>query len=353
MTKAAVFDGYPALPIATAIVMQDNRTVGPLDVETLSSRSLVLRGLCLGSLAHGKAAVILSLPGVGTLRLKAHVFRRDWDQGDCLRAFLSLQGLHPDIEDQIQEAVVRHIERSHLPMVVALDGGRLESLNVKRSLHELGRDVMFAQSSLDALCCLESFRGAYSTILIDYSFIRMAGPEVLLFLHDRYADKRRVLVLPRFEPPRTDLSAMIWTVHGVLSAPWRKEHLESALGLFPAQNAPQPKRILFVDDEPAVLSGLQYRLRKFLGNVETVWVTSGEVALSESRARPFDVVVADLQMPGMDGLTLLHAIKSQAPQSKRIVLTGGESTAAKTIADTVLNKPCPIEVLRNEVLGPA
>jgi CheY-like chemotaxis protein len=238
-------------------------------------------------------------------------------------------------------------------MIVVLDGGRLETPNVRRAFHALGREVVFAQNPLDALHFLEGFSDSYSTILIDYSFVRANGPEILPFLHDQYSSKRRLLVLPRFETSTIDMSSLTWSVHGVLTTPWTGEQLESALGLFHARSDRQSKRILFVDDEPAVLSGLQHRLRKYLGNYETVWVTSGEVALAESNARPFDVVVADLLMPGMDGLMLLRTIKGNAPQAKRVVLTGGDTHAAKDVADIVLRKPCSIDLLRMEVLGPA
>jgi CheY-like chemotaxis protein len=239
-----------------------------------------------------------------------------------------------------------------MPMTLILDRGRLEALHICQFLHSLGRDVVFARNSLDALWALETLRDAYSTILIDHSFIQANGPEILLFLHDQYLDKRRVLVMPRFQTTSDDLSTVVWSVHGVLATPWTAPHLESALGLLPQHRTGRPKRILFVDDEPSVLSGLQHRLHKYLSGHETVWVTSGEVALSESKARAFDVVVTDLCMPGMDGLTLLRKLKDEAPQSKRVVLSGCDLHAAKDVADIVLHKPCPLDLLRTEVLGP-
>jgi len=297
--------------------------------------------------------VVLSMPGNEMLRVPGTIAHFEWSEGHCMNASVRLRGLEPDLEDHIQDIVTKHIERGQVPMIAVLDRGRLETLNIRRSLNRLGRDVVFAQNSLDALWLLERFHDFYSTILVDYSFIEANGPEILLFLHDQYLDKRRVLVLPRFETTHADLSAMIWSVHGVLTTPWTIEHQEAALGLFPARHVSRPRRILFVDDEPAVLSGLQHRLRRYLGNCETVWVTSGEVALSESQARPFDVVVTDLRMPGMDGVALLQAVKNYAPQSKRIVLSGCDARAANEIADVVLRKPCPLELLRTEVFGPA
>jgi CheY-like chemotaxis protein len=287
------------------------------------------------------------------LRLQGTVAHSQWRDGYCMGASVRLEDVDPDVEDQIQEIITRHLERSHMPMVVVLDTGRLERLGIQRFLATLDRDVVFAHSSLDALWLLERFRANYGTILVDQSFIEENGAGILLFLHDQYLDKRRVLVVPRFETIQADLSTTVWAVHGVLTTPWTRAQVEAALGLFPAQRSERPKRILFVDDEPAVLSGLQHRLRKYLPQYETVWVTSGEVAVSESKARPFDVVVTDLRMPGMDGIALLRAIKAQSPRSKRVVLSGLDTHAAKEVADVVLHKSCLVDSLRLEVFGAA
>lgn len=343
---------HAIVPIATAVVLQGSHSVGPFAVEDLSPQMLTLKGPSFGNLSLAKATTLLSLPGTrDILRLTGVVAHSEWRDGYCIGASIRFEGLEADLEDQIQDIVTRHLERSHMPMVVVLDSGRLEALGIRRFLHNLGRDVVFAQNSLDALWLLERFRHSYSTILVDHAFIRANGPEILLFLHDQYLDKRRVVVVPQFEPARSELSATVWSVHGILTSPWTHEQFEAALGIFPAQRSGRAKRILFVDDEPSVLSGLQHRLRKYLTNFETVWVTSGEVALSESKARPFDVVVADLRMPGMDGLALLRAIRTDSPQSKRIVLSGCDTHVAKEVADVVLHKPCPIDSLRLEVIG--
>lgn len=340
------------VPVATAVVLQGSHTVGPLDVEDLSTQALTLKGPSFGNLSLGKVTLVLSLPGTrDLLRLKGVVAHSECRQGYCMGASIRLEAMDADLEDQIQDIVTRYLERSHMPMVVVLDSGRLEASGMRRFLHTLGRDAVFAQTSLDALHLLETFRDRYGTILVDHAFVQAHGPEILLFLHDQYLDKRRVVVVPEFEPAKSELGAVLWSVHGILAAPWTLDQFKAALGIFPAQGATRNKRILFVDDEPAVLSGLQHRLRKYLTHFETVWVTSGEVALSENNARPFDVVVADLRMPGMDGLTLLRAIRAESPQSKRIVLSGCDTHVAKEIADVVLHKPCSVDALRLEVFG--
>jgi EAL domain-containing protein (putative c-di-GMP-specific phosphodiesterase class I) len=66
---------------------------------------------------------------------------------------------------------------------------------------------------------------------------------------------------------------------------------------------------------------------------------------------PFAVVVSDMRMPGMDGATFLARVRSESPQTTRVLLTGQTelSAAIRAINDgqifRFLNKPCPPEVL--------
>jgi CheY-like chemotaxis protein len=346
-------DTRPDMPICNAILRQDKRIEGPFTVESLSASIIRLRGRAPRSALRGQTTVALAMPDGTMLHLDGTVTSYESCGRRCMRVSLQLQNLTPDLEDQIQEIATKSLERNHMPWIIALDRGRLEALDFQRALNALGRQVIFAHDGIEAVWLLEGFRNTYSTILIDQSFIQASGTEILPFLRDQYGDKRRVLVRPQSQEVPDAESALAWSVHGVLTSPWTTEHLQAALGLFPARHTISTKRILFVDDEPSVLAGLQDRMRKDLRQHETVWVTSGEVALSESQARPFDVVVTDLRMPGMDGLSLLRNIKNQSPQSKRIMLTGFDAPEARDIADVVLHKPCPPNSLRVEVLGPS
>jgi HD-like signal output (HDOD) protein len=113
------------------------------------------------------------------------------------------------------------------------------------------------------------------------------------------------------------------------------------------------KRILFVDDEVAVLDGLRDRLRKQRREWEMVFASSGAAALAECKRNPVDVVVSDMRMPGMDGAQLLRAIKDQYPKAVRIVLSGhAEREAvmrALPVAHQYLSKPCDAETLRGAI----
>lgn len=104
------------------------------------------------------------------------------------------------------------------------------------------------------------------------------------------------------------------------------------------------RRILFVDDEPNVLDGIRRSLRTHRHEWEMVFVTSGQAAVEEAERQPFDVVVSDMRMPGMDGSSLLRWFHNHRPATIRILLSGyAESEAimrALPIAHQFLGKPC-------------
>jgi CheY-like chemotaxis protein len=113
--------------------------------------------------------------------------------------------------------------------------------------------------------------------------------------------------------------------------------------------APRP-RLLFVDDEPAVLEALAVNLRR---GFDVVTVTSGEAGLEYLQAESdFCVVVSDMRMPRMDGATFLARAREVAPDVVRILLTGQADLDAAIKAVNqgqlfrFLTKPCPRDTLR-------
>ncbi len=110
-----------------------------------------------------------------------------------------------------------------------------------------------------------------------------------------------------------------------------------------------PCRILFVDDEHNVLSGLQRMLRGMRGEWEMHFVDSGEKALAVLATQPFDVIVSDMRMPGMGGAELLAEVRRRYPGVLRIILSG--YSEAESVMRTVgpahqfLAKPCSDQTL--------
>jgi putative nucleotidyltransferase with HDIG domain len=115
-----------------------------------------------------------------------------------------------------------------------------------------------------------------------------------------------------------------------------------------------PQRaILFVDDDPMLLAGLQRSLRPMRSEWAMEFVTSGKSALEKLACSPFDVVVTDMRMPEMDGAQLLEQVRTAHPQTIRFVLSGQSDREAvlRTVAPAhqYLAKPCSADELRQKL----
>ncbi|MGB2606554.1 MAG: HD domain-containing phosphohydrolase [Candidatus Sulfotelmatobacter sp.] len=111
------------------------------------------------------------------------------------------------------------------------------------------------------------------------------------------------------------------------------------------------EKILLVDDEPNVLRACERLLHN---RFETDAAVGGVEALTAINTKgPYAVVLSDMRMPQMDGLQLLTRIKSIAPDTVRIMLTGYADVQSALIAVNegnifrFLTKPCSKETLAN------
>lgn len=108
-------------------------------------------------------------------------------------------------------------------------------------------------------------------------------------------------------------------------------------------------KVLFVDDEPRVLEALERVLFDLETNWQITFASSAEQAFSELSRQPYDVVVSDLRMSGVDGAALLTRVRDLYPRTVRIVLSGhsDEELALKMVrvAHQFLAKPCAAETL--------
>jgi putative nucleotidyltransferase with HDIG domain len=119
-------------------------------------------------------------------------------------------------------------------------------------------------------------------------------------------------------------------------------------------------RILFADDEAPVLDGLRTRLYRQSSKWTMVFVENGARAITElERAElerePFDVIVTDMRMPGMDGAEVLRIVSERWPQTVRIVLSGyaepQQALRLVPVAHQYLSKPCDAQRLVRAIDG--
>jgi two-component system, NtrC family, response regulator HydG len=104
----------------------------------------------------------------------------------------------------------------------------------------------------------------------------------------------------------------------------------------------KPLRLLVVDDDPGIL-GIVERFTRQLG-MEVVFRTSGRDALACLAEVQPDAALIDLQMPGVNGIEVLRAIRAADPRCQAILMTGNASLdtaieAVKAGALDYLTKP--------------
>jgi signal transduction histidine kinase len=81
-------------------------------------------------------------------------------------------------------------------------------------------------------------------------------------------------------------------------------------------------QVLIVDDDPALLQALSEALRLRMPTLDVATSESARAALNQLRTTDYDAVVADIKMPGMDGLQLLSRIRELRPETPTLLITG-------------------------------
>jgi HD-like signal output (HDOD) protein/ActR/RegA family two-component response regulator len=109
------------------------------------------------------------------------------------------------------------------------------------------------------------------------------------------------------------------------------------------------KRILFVEDDSLMRQLYTMMLAPESAQWETAMAPDGKTALRLLGESVFDVVVSDMQMPGMNGIELLTEVRKLYPQITRIILSGisNQAEAANTLNCTHLfiAKPFDLKTL--------
>ncbi len=115
------------------------------------------------------------------------------------------------------------------------------------------------------------------------------------------------------------------------------------------------KHILFVDDEPNILQGLKRTLRQQRHEWDMSFAEGGVQALVLLAEKPYDAVVTDMRMPGMDGAQLLNKVKSRYPDIVRFVLSGysDQEMVMRSVGPShqYMAKPCDPELLKTNLTG--
>jgi putative nucleotidyltransferase with HDIG domain len=113
------------------------------------------------------------------------------------------------------------------------------------------------------------------------------------------------------------------------------------------------RRVLFVDDDPDILQGLQLALRKSRSKWHSEFVLGGPAAIQALGQSSFYVIVTELRLRQVDGAALLRHVDQAHPRMVRIILSGHAEAEAALRAVPVthqfLSKPCDARTLEQVV----
>ncbi len=114
------------------------------------------------------------------------------------------------------------------------------------------------------------------------------------------------------------------------------------------------KRILLIDDEQDLCLVMKLNLER-TGAYEVLTAATGEEGLDLARRAPIDLVITDFKLPGMDGESVLDALKAIRPQAPVLLCSIYHDDATRVTpalhrkADGILVKPINREQLTRTI----
>lgn len=111
-------------------------------------------------------------------------------------------------------------------------------------------------------------------------------------------------------------------------------------------------RLMVVDDEPIVCKRLKQIMEK--AGHEVAVFSDGRRAIEELEGKPYDIIVTDLKMEGIDGMTILETAKKKNPETKVIMITGfaeietAKEAFKKGVFDFI-SKPVEVETIKQVI----
>lgn len=81
-------------------------------------------------------------------------------------------------------------------------------------------------------------------------------------------------------------------------------------------------RILLVEDDKNFSFIIQSSLEQMIGGYEVVTASNGKEGLEKLAQATFDVIISDIEMPVLDGITMVQQIREQYPRLAIVFISG-------------------------------
>ena len=115
---------------------------------------------------------------------------------------------------------------------------------------------------------------------------------------------------------------------------------------------PDIKKVLVVDDDVSIINLLTDLIPKVLKH-EIYLTLTGEEALKILKENSPDVVLLDMQLPGIDGIQVLKIIRQEYPDTKVLVITSYDKEVKKAVTelgvDGFFPKPIVLDEITNRI----
>jgi two-component system response regulator CpxR len=160
---------------------------------------------------------------------------------------------------------------------------------------------------------------------------------------------KNVLMLSKL---KSELKGIVENIEGVESVETKIGKSFHQSDIYSSYNFELPDKVLLVDDEREFVQTLSERL--MLREMGSVVAYDGQSALDIIDSDEPEVMILDLQMPGIDGIEVLRKVKAAGSKVEVIILTGHGSeedreTCMKLGAFAYLHKPVNIDLLSNTI----
>jgi CheY-like chemotaxis protein len=110
---------------------------------------------------------------------------------------------------------------------------------------------------------------------------------------------------------------------------------------------PPTKSILVIDDDLPTLDMLKSSLTRNGYTVDTA--QSGEEALKKNKSNGYNIILTDIQMPGISGIQILKHLKNDEDPTRVIGMSGTPWLLDQKNFDAVLSKPCTLNELKDTI----
>lgn len=181
-------------------------------------------------------------------------------------------------------------------------------------------------------------------IIVDIANIDDDAGNKLQAIRDRHPEISIILIT--VQSPSEIASTL--TVDGIVSKPFRIAHIEELIkkSVKPQASADNANNNILVVDDDDIFRTLLIRSLK-ISNYNALGASDGKMAIDILKQQPISFVIADVNMPYLDGVSLLKYIKTDWPQIPVILITGyysaGDSpTSEEIMPDGFLMKPFKI-----------